>query len=62
MPAMNTDDAMNALKTALISQLLAHRATWLAARVEVEGYATAVALFEKEPEVISARTLLASLE
>ena len=62
MPLTNTSKVIGDLKAALISQVLAHRATWLAARVEVEGYATAVALFEKEPDVISARALLASLE
>ena len=49
---------------ALQASLDGHRATWMAARAEVEGAATAAALFEKEPEVIAARAalLLASLQ
>ena len=44
---------------ALQASLDGHRATWMAARAEVEGAATAAALFEKEPEVIAARAALA---
>lgn len=47
------------LRMALARQLDAHRATWMAARAEVEGAETANALFEKEPEVIEARAILA---
>ncbi len=46
------------LRAALHSQLEAHYATWMAARAEVEGRTTASMLFEKEPEVIEARSLM----
>jgi hypothetical protein len=43
---------------ALQHQVNGHYATWMVARAEVEGEATARALFEKEPEVIEARAAL----
>jgi recombinational DNA repair ATPase RecF len=47
------------LLTELHHQLEAHYATWMAARAEVEGAATASMLFEKEPDVIRARAAIA---
>ena len=44
---------------ALERLLLGAYATWMAARAEVEGAKTSHDLFEKEPEVIAARAVLA---
>lgn len=46
----------------LKDQLDGHWATWMAARAEVEGAETSKQLFEREPDVIRARALIAKFE
>lgn len=47
------------LLEALQSQMAAHFATWMAARADYEGSTLSASLFEKEPEVIAARAVIA---
>lgn len=54
--------AANEMLTALKDQLDGHWATWMAARAEVEGAETSKQLFEREPDVIRARALIAKFE
>lgn len=50
------------LLAALKDQLDGHWATWMAARAHVDGAETSKQLFEREPDVIRARALIAKFE